>query len=197
MIGFSKNTPRVYYFNSNNTTQSLQNIQNFSRKLGHMIDSKRGADQELIILCVGSDRATGDCLGPIVGYKLQKLHLPDFLIYGSLRHPVHAKNLQDIILHIKKRHQRAFILAIDASLGVPEHVGYITLGEGALHPGIGVDKALPVVGDIHITGIVNSAGKGGQGRLQTTRLDTVMNLADFICEGIDQLHLSPALQSLG
>lgn len=60
----------------------------------------------------------------------------------------------------------------------------ITLGEGSLSPGIGVNKELPQIGDLFITGIVNIAGLGGQMLLQTTRLSIVMKLADFIATGI-------------
>ena len=77
-----------------------------------------------------------------------------------------------------------FIIAIDASLGMANHIGFITLGEGSLYPGIGVNKELPCVGDIFITGIVNISGMLNNLLLQTTRLDIVMKLADFICYGI-------------
>ena len=33
----------------------------------------------------------------------------------------------------------------------------MTLGSGPLKPGLGVKKKLPEVGDLHITGIVNSS----------------------------------------
>ena len=53
------------------------------------------------------------------------------------------------------------MIAIDASLGQKKHLGYVTIGNGALYPGAGVQKNLPPVGDIHITGIVNTAGLMG------------------------------------
>ena len=77
-------------------------------------------------------------------------------------------------------------------------MGYITLGEGALCAGVGVDKSLPSVGEIFITGIVNLSGFGGQMLLQTTHLNLVMHLADFISLGIYRSlrssKLRPALQ---
>ena len=54
----------------------------------------------------------------------------------------------------------------------------------------GVQKDLPPVGDIHITGIVNTAGIMEQLTLQTTRLSTVVALADVIACGI--LKILPA-----
>lgn len=55
---------------------------------------------------------------------------------------------------------------------------------GALHPGAAIHKQLPSVGHIHITGIVNVSGVLEQLTLQTTRLSTVIFLADKIVQGI-------------
>lgn len=171
---------QLFYFNC------LDNgaIYKFCRQLFHLIEEKVEKNQSIVILCIGSDRATGDCLGPIIGYKLEKLQYKNLAIYGTLSKPVHAKNLEDTLRMIEARHSNAFVIAIDASLGKDKHVGYVTLGEGSLKPGIGVDKELPQVGDICITGIVNVTGYLNHMLLQTTRLDTVMQLADFICIGL-------------
>lgn len=140
-----------------------------------------------VLICIGSDRATGDCLGPIIGYKLAYYkNYHHFAVYGTLEAPVHAKNLQDTITFIKKTHKNPLIIAIDASLGTRSHIGYVTLMEGGLRPGIGVDKMLPEVGDISITGIVNLSGMVSQMLLQTTRLHIVMQMADFIVQGFSQ-----------
>ena len=82
------------------------------------------------------------------------------------------------------------MIAIYASLGQKKHLGYVTIGNGALYPGAGVQKNLPPVGDIHITGIVNTAGLMEHLTLQTTRLSTVVALADVIAGGI--LKILPA-----
>jgi putative sporulation protein YyaC len=143
-------------------------------------------NKTIIFLCIGSDRATGDSLGPIIGYKLSKYKkIQNYYVYGTLEQPVHAKNLKDTIEMIYQTHEDAFIIAIDASLGKSNHVGYITLGEGPLKPGAGVDKDLPEVGDIFITGIVNFSGILDNMLLQTTRLNVVMSMADQICLAIN------------
>jgi len=59
-----------------------------------------------------------------------------------------------------------------------------TLGIGSLKPGAGVGKDLISVGDVFITGIVNLSGLLDRMLLQTTRLHTVMSLADRIYLGI-------------
>ena len=104
--------------------------------------------------------------------------------------PVHALNLEKSSRLIGQLHPHALVIAIDASLGQKKHLGYVTIGNGALYPGAGVQKNLPPVGDIHITGIVNIAGMLEHLTLQTTRLSTVVALADVIAGGI--LKILPA-----
>lgn len=136
--------------------------------------------ETIIVLCIGTDRVTGDSLGPLVGYKLSKSRLQNVKVYGTLENPVHALNLADTTKEIYNKYSNPFIIAIDASLGNSNHLGYITLGKGPLTPGSGVKKTLLPVGDIFITGIVNVSGVLDNLVLQTTRLDTVMTLADCI-----------------
>lgn len=142
----------------------------------------------IIFLCIGTDRTTGDCLGPLVGMNLAQKPLPDDIyVYGTIDHPVHARNLVDTINKINSNHKNPYIVAIDASLGIVNHIGYITLSNEPLTPGAGVKKALPKVGDISITGIVNNSSCGdGFMTLQSTRLSIVMNMADSISDGIYQ-----------
>ena len=176
----SSSQKKIYYYNP----KEKHSVYDFCQMLSHLIHEHKKKGRKLVFLCIGSDRATGDCLGPIIGYKLSTLSHPDLVVYGTLTEPVHAKNLNDTISEIKRLHKNATLVAIDASLGSYDHIGYITLGEGALYPGIGVNKELPCVGDIHITGIVNISGMLNNMLLQTTRLSVVMQLADFICYGI-------------
>lgn len=139
---------------------------------------------ELVFLCIGSDRITGDSLGPLVGHLLSRHLWQRSFIYGTLDEPVHALNLAARLESIKKKHPSALIVAVDASLGSQQHVGFITVGVGPIHPGAGVRKELPDVGDIFITGIINASGSLEHFLLQTTRLSTVISMADSISRGI-------------
>lgn len=140
----------------------------------------------LVLLCIGTDRSTGDCLGPLVGTKLASAHQETFYVYGTLEHPVHATNLKAKLAEIYREHRNPVLVAVDASLGSIDSVGYITVGDGALRPGAGVHKCLPAVGEIHITGIVNVGGFMEYMVLQNTRLNLVMRMAETITQGILQ-----------
>lgn len=140
-------------------------------------------EREITVICIGTDRATGDCLGPLVGWILMR-HSIDFAIYGTLNDPVHATNLLHKLENIKNKHQYPLIIAIDACLGRLENVGMINVGLGEITPGAGVHKKLPPVGDIHFTGIVNVSGHMEFLVLQNTRLNVVMQMATKIAHSI-------------
>lgn len=141
---------------------------------------------QTIILCVGSDRSTGDSLGPLVGYKLKPLLsiYKEIIVTGTLDDPVHAKNLEEKIDIINKNYTNPFIIAIDASLGQFNKIGYINIKNGPLRPGLGVNKKLPHIGHISITGVVNVGGMMEYVVLQNTRLSLVMKMAEVISRSI-------------
>ncbi|MBE5933723.1 MAG: spore protease YyaC [Lachnospiraceae bacterium] len=135
-----------------------------------------------VILCIGTDRATGDCLGPLVGTELKNYN-HRYKVVGDLQAPVHALNLKETLDNIYSKMDNPYVIAVDASLGNPKHIGRITLSNCPIAPGKGVHKKLPSVGDISITGIVSVAGRNPS-LLQSTRLYIVMQLAKCISEAL-------------
>lgn len=147
--------------------------------------------EEIIFLCIGSDRITGDSLGPLIGHQLSKYHWQNIHVCGTLDYPVHALNLEETWTQLKMRHPSALIIAVDASLGSKKHVGFITVGTGPICPGAGVHKSLPPVGDLFITGILNVSGTFEHLMLQTTRLSSVVQMAETITSGITKTFSCP------
>jgi len=158
----------------------------FVRHLGKLLCDLEHRFHPLVILCIGSDRSTGDALGPLVGSMIAAMNLKDIAVYGTLETPVHALNLVKTCTTITAAYKSSAILAVDSSLGTKKNVGCLQLGMGSLRPGAGVHKELPAVGDIFITGIVNMGGFMELMVLQSTRLGTVIPLARFISRGIMQ-----------
>ena len=134
-----------------------------------------------LVLCIGSDRATGDSLGPLVGSLLT---WKGFLgqVLGTLDEPVHACNLEEAVS--KAKSTKAKVLGVDACLGTKAEVGTIMVKRGPLQPGLGVKKQLPCVGDLHIAGVVNVGGFMEHLVLQNTRLSSVLKMAQAIAWGI-------------
>jgi putative sporulation protein YyaC len=104
-------------------------------------------------------------------------------VFGTLDEPVHAKNLNEHLTMFEK-FDNPFIVAIDACLGKFERIGFINIKEGPLSPGSGVNKQLPAVGHMNITGIVNMGGFMEIMILQNTRLSLVMNMANLVSSAI-------------
>ncbi len=154
------------------------------RKLARYLNElDKESKRTLIALCIGTDRSTGDSLGPLVGTKL-KASAACLEVYGTLNKPIHATNLRENLAEIQRIHPDSLIIAIDACLGKSENIGQITLSLGSLKPGAGVKKMLPPVGDVHFTGIVNVGGYMEYFVLQNTRLSLVWDLADLIAASI-------------
>ena len=142
-----------------------------------------------VILCIGTDRFIGDCLGPLTGTLLSKLSLAVPVI-GSLESPIHAVNLRRTLSHIKTSYKNHSIIAIDACLGTSQSVGYIQVKEGSIQPGRGVGKRLLHVGDCSIIGVVDEAVESNNYeyenylRINNVRLGLVMKMAETITRGV-------------
>lgn len=161
-------------------------VEEFGMILHQMVQEVAREKQKegVVFLCIGTDRSTGDSLGPLIGYKLKDQMISGVRVLGTLDCPVHALNLEQSILLLKLRYPNHVIVAIDASVGSFHHIGCITVGKGSLRPGLGVRKELQEVGDMFITGIVGGYGNRDPLMLQSVRLSTVMQMADCICESI-------------
>lgn len=142
------------------------------------------------IVCIGTDRSTGDSLGPLVGSSLRKFRAVSFDVFGTLEEPVHAMNLEETMERLRRSIEHPFVIAVDACLGSAAGVGSVTLADGPLHPGSGVGKKLAPVGDIHLSGIVNLGGFMELALLQSTRLFHVTRMAELISRS---LHLALTL----
>jgi putative sporulation protein YyaC len=166
----------------------------FRLHLDRLISNKHDPSAPIVILCIGTDRSTGDSLGPLVGSRLKRLDHPMVKVFGTLDQPVHAVNLQETIAEIKRDYPHPFIIAVDACLGRTESIGFINLKAGPLQPGTGVNKTLPEVGDLHIVGIVNVGGFMEYLVLQNTRLSVVMKMAEIISSALtnELVHRFPS-----
>ena len=190
----AKDSRDIYYFNSDRNFEA----EAFAARLHQMIEEEklRQGKRGVVFLCIGTDRSTGDSLGPLIGYKLRKMEVSGASVFGTLERPVHAMNLEDYVRVIQSCYHDCLVVAVDASVGNREHIGYLTLGKGALKPGLGVSKELQAVGDIFITGIVGSCSSYDPLMLQSVRLSVVMRMADCISRSIgivEKLWDHPAL----
>lgn len=173
---------RIYYFDS----KFAEETELCAHTLRRMIEEIRRDQGKsgVLLLCIGTDRSTGDSLGPLIGYKLNRILGCRIPVIGTLEHPVHAMNLEATLNYVHRSYPDHVIVAVDASIGAQDHVGCVTIGKGAMQPGLGVRKQLQAVGDISITGIVGGYANQDPLMLQSVRLSIVMKMADYISRSV-------------
>lgn len=140
-------------------------------------------NDKTIIVCIGTDKCIGDCLGPLVGTFLSKNNF-SYPVIGTLESPAHAVNLDSVIEHIGHKYKNPFTIAVDACLGYSEFIGDIQVKLGPVHPGKGVGKTLPHIGDISIVGVVDSVDVSDIFSIRSIRLNLIMKMAEVISSAI-------------
>lgn len=178
LLSFPKSTPELKFNIHQPTT-----MYDLATNIKSIIHDAKILGYDIVVLCIGTDRSTGDSLGPLTGSKVRSLNIYPH-VFGTLDDPVHATNLSAMLDTIRTTFNNPFVLAVDACLGKLESVGYVSLGHGSVKPGAAVNKDLPAVGDAYITGVVNVGGFMEHLVLQSTRLNLVMKMADTIAHGI-------------
>ena len=141
-----------------------------------------------VVVCVGSDLAIGDSLGPLVGSMLRfKTQGLGAYIYGSLSSPVTAKEVRYIGRFLKRTHADRQIIAVDAAVGEESDVGLIKVNDLPLKPGSGASKDLGKFGDITVMGVVSEKSIGNYALLHSTRLRLVYKMAEQISDALASL----------
>ena len=139
-----------------------------------------------VFICIGSDRHLLDSFGPLTGTMLQTC-APGLSVYGTLDHPLHAGNLLSGLKQARQQHAGKMIVAIDASVGREEEIGWLQIRQGGLVPGKAMAKNLPTVGQMAITGVVDV--RRGQRWLGTPKhpgLALVYNMAALLSSTIGE-----------
>lgn len=154
-------------------------------------------DRRLVIVCIGTDRSTGDSFGPFTGSLLRSL-IPYPYIYGTLPQPIHRQNYLDQTSLISRHAPNRYIIAIDASLGDNSDIGHIRIRSGSIRPAAAFGGTLPPIGDLAVTGIVGASGRHDYQTLQSTRLSLVVAMASCLAGALAQaIRTSPIAKDIG
>ena len=141
-----------------------------------------------IVVCVGSDLAIGDSLGPIVGSMLQyKTQGLSTFLYGTLSAPVTAKEIGTLRAFLRETHRDCQVLAIDAAVGNEGDIGLIKILDQPLKPGAGANKNLGEVGNLSIMGVVAEKSVSNYAIFNQTRLNLVYKMSDVISDALSSL----------
>lgn len=146
---------------------------------------------EIVFLCIGTDRMTGDSFGPLVGTKLQELleeyNIFNISIYGTLNQNICYTNVKEVLNIIKNKHKNACVVVIDAALSKEENIGQIYVQKGKMSLGKGLYKEKLEIGDISIKAVVGKSYKLSKYNfsiLQNISLNVVINLSEIVSDGI-------------
>lgn len=154
---------------------------NINSKLHYnlIFEIKNKINKDTVIVCIGTDKCIGDCLGPLVGSILTENFFP-LPVYGTLSSPIHALNISERLDEISANHPNASIIGVDACLGDEDDIGNIRIRDYAIRPGKGVGKELPEVGIASVIGIVDSSDSSELFFSRSIRLSFIMNMAKTI-----------------
>lgn len=174
------------------TDKMLKCIQNKKMEGAGLRSTKKQVEippeKQPVVVCIGSDLAIGDSLGPIVGSMLKfKTQGLGVFLYGTLSAPITAKEIKYMRTFLKETHRGSPVIAIDAAVGEAGDIGLIKLHDTPLLPGAGANKQLGAIGDITIMGVVAEKSVANYGLLNTTRLNLVYSMAEIISNGLSAL----------
>lgn len=128
---------------------------------------------KIVMLCIGTDRSTGDAFGPLLGTRLQRDGWPH--VYGTLREPCDADRLPDVLTGLPSGKT---VIAFDACLGSPASVGRYSVARGPLLPAEAVGKRLPAAGHFSAAAVVAARTAKPYHALMTAPLSRVMDMAE-------------------
>ncbi|GGA50570.1 spore protease YyaC [Paenibacillus physcomitrellae] len=130
---------------------------------------------DLQFVCIGTDRSSGDALGPLTGSRLQAYGIN--AVTGTLSDPCDAETL---LAKMRELPEGKIRIAVDACLGAESSVGFYLVAQAPLMPAESVGLRLPPIGDYSIAAVVNRKSPKPYHTLQTTSLHLVMQMADEI-----------------
>lgn len=164
-------------------------VNRFSEIMYEKITNDR--NEEIIFLCIGTDRITGDCLGPLVGSKLKRMleyyNIYNVIVYGCLEEPISYTNAERYIKFIKENYKNPCIVVVDAALSKKENIGKIYITKEKTILGKGINKNTLTIGDISIKAVVGKdykIPKYNFNILQNISLNSVMQLSNILADGI-------------
>lgn len=113
-----------------------------------------GMKRETVVICIGSDRVSGDMLGPLVGSALREEYKLPCPVYGWVGESVNGLNLEQYLDMVRARHKDCLVIAVDAALGKQEDVGKVRLKRGGIKAGGALERKGEKIGDLGVIGVV-------------------------------------------
>lgn len=143
---------------------------------------KNYSKERFVFLCIGTDRATGDCFGPFVGSILKSKLCGNAKVLGDLDNTISYQKLKKL-----KLPNTNVIIAIDAALSDKKNIGSIFVSNQGVCFGQSLNKKQQTIGNVSIRGVVGANQKDETDNfilLQNISLNKVMKMANLVATGI-------------
>lgn len=146
------------------------------------------ADKPPVIVCIGSDRVSGDSLGPVTGSMLKnKLNNPQVIVLGSLDGTVTAKEIKYLNSFLRETFLGRTVICIDSAVGSLSDVGVIKISDSPLLPGSGINKRLGKIGDVSVQGVVAEKNFLSKSALSEVKMGMIYKMSDIISDSITKI----------
>jgi len=139
-----------------------------------------------VFVCIGSDRVVSDMVGPLTAEFLVNKFEVSAYVYGRLKNPIVASNLNSAIEYIKSKHKNSQVVIIDASLGDFDEVGKIKLNNFGCVPAGVFNSNNIVYGDVSILPIISTYGINEKLFLSCAKFNKVYEIASNLAACISK-----------
>lgn len=135
---------------------------------------------KLLFLCIGSEKISGDSVGPIVGSLLKDKYKLPFPVLGTEDKPVNGINLPHYVDNIRTYFPEHKIIAIDSAVGSKRDMWSVKIKKGGVVAGGAIASKNPRIGDIGILAVVGEKNSDVLSTLLEAPVDEIERMAEYI-----------------
>ena len=156
-----------------------------SMKIAINLFSKIGCNEDIIFLCLGSQKVIFDRLAVIVADLLKYKYNISYYVYGGTNANITKSNLQSYIDMINQCHPKSKVIVVECALSTIENVGLVKVYGCGTVAGAAFDSEGIYVGDYSIIGIIGQRQSLLTSLLLTER-KIIVDMAEQIASGINE-----------
>ena len=156
---------------------------NISEKIINIINRKKKIDKpKFTFLCIGTDKITGDALGPIVGSNIENFiiskKIDNVKVKGNLENPLCNKNINEY-----KNIDDSITILVDAAVSNSYEVGNIIVEENSTKIRYALKDMKKIPADISVKVVVSKNLEDEYLNffmLQNIKLGTIIKLSEIV-----------------
>lgn len=139
---------------------------------------------KLLFLCIGSEKISGDCIGPIVGTLLKEKYRIPYPVLGTEDNSVNGANIRAYRDNIKKYFPDYKIIAVDSAVGDDKDLWTLKIREGGVRAGGALNPSVEYYGEVGILAVVGSKSGNVLDNLLSAPYSKIVDFAERIAKTI-------------